>query len=158
MNGVTWQQCCEEALEYSAAMGMCLTSKAHAVMQWYRSFHFKWKFTRPPCKKHNVPPFLQKNPDICSAMQQHGREHLADLSIEMMVEYIHNIVLPSMVAEERSATVEEVREIETSYQEEVKAILKRYGLTCICPAPVRIYYIYYLLRSNAADGQRTADG
>jgi hypothetical protein len=23
---------------------------------------------------------------------------------------------------------------------------------------VRIYYIYYLLRSNAADGQRTADG
>jgi hypothetical protein len=24
--------------------------------------------------------------------------------------------------------------------------------------PVRIYYIYYLIRSNAADGQRTADG
>ena len=23
---------------------------------------------------------------------------------------------------------------------------------------VRIYYIYYLIRSNAADGQRTADG
>ena len=69
-------------------------------------------------------------------MQQYGREYLADLSIEMMVEYIHRIVLPSMVAEERSATVEEVRENETSYQEEVKAILKRYGLACICPATV----------------------
>ncbi len=69
-------------------------------------------------------------------MQQYGREYLADLSIEMMVEYIHSIVLPSMVAEERSATVEEVRENETSYQEEVKAILKRYGLACICPATV----------------------
>ncbi len=44
-------------------------------------------------------------------MQQYRREHLADLSIEMMVEYIHSIVLPSMVAEVRSATAEEVREM-----------------------------------------------
>ncbi len=57
-------------------------------------------------------------------MQQYGCEHLADLSIEMMVEYIHSIVLPSMVAEERSATVEEATENETSYQEAVKAMLK----------------------------------
>ncbi len=69
-------------------------------------------------------------------MQQYGHEHLANLSIKMMVEYIHSIVLPSMVAEERSVTVEEVRENETSYQEAVKAMLKRYGLTCICPTMV----------------------
>jgi hypothetical protein len=41
-----------------------------------------------------------------------------------------------MIAEERSATLEEERETETSYQEEVKAIIKRYGLTCICPTTV----------------------
>jgi hypothetical protein len=51
MNGVTWQQCCKEAIEYLAAMGMCLTYKVQTVMQWYRSFCFKWKFTRLPCKK-----------------------------------------------------------------------------------------------------------
>jgi hypothetical protein len=28
MNGITWQQCCKEAIEYSAAMGTCFTSKA----------------------------------------------------------------------------------------------------------------------------------
>ncbi len=30
--------------------------------------------------------------------------------------------------------------------------------TAIITSTVRIYYIYYLIRSNAADGQRTADG
>jgi hypothetical protein len=44
----------------------------------------------------------------------------------MMVEYIYSIVLPSMVAEERSATVEQVRENETSYHTEVKAMLEQF--------------------------------
>jgi len=32
-------------------------------------------------------------------MQEYGREHLHELSVELMAEYLHSIVLPKMVEE-----------------------------------------------------------
>ena len=123
MNGLTWQKCCEEAIDYGSALGLKLTSKARTVMEWYRSFRVRRKLARPPRKKHNLPPFLQLNPDVCSAIQQYGREHLVDLSIEMMVEYIHGIVLPKIVAEEAKMSIEEVRQHQAIQAELTKETL-----------------------------------
>ena len=92
-------------------------------MEWYRSFRVRRKLARPPRKKHNLPPFLQLNPDVCSAIQQYGREHLVDLSIEMMVEYINGIVLPKIVAEEAKMTIEEVRQHQAIQEELTKETL-----------------------------------
>ncbi len=110
MNGLTWQKCCEEAIDYGSALGLKLTYKARTVMEWYCSFQVRRKLARPPRKKHKLPPFLQLNPDVCSAIQQYGRAHLVDLGIEMMVENIHGIVLPKIVAEEAKMSIEECDE------------------------------------------------
>lgn len=56
-----------------------------------------WDITK---EKDNLPLCLQANSAICSAMQQYRKDNLRKLSIEMMY-YIHNTVLPNMVAEEK---------------------------------------------------------
>jgi hypothetical protein len=37
-NGVSWEKCCAEAIDYASAMGMMLTSRPQKVMEWYRFF------------------------------------------------------------------------------------------------------------------------
>jgi hypothetical protein len=135
MNGFSWEKCCELAIETAQAAGIRLTSRPRTVMEWYRHFRRKRKFEVVQRKKDNLPPFLQANPAICSAMQQYGKENLRELSIEMMVDYIHNTVLPNMIAEEKNITVEEVRNTE-GYDEAKQKILRQYGLTKVCPSTV----------------------
>ena len=71
-------------------------------MKWYQKFHTQQKFTKPPGRKNNLLPFLQQNPHICTSMQQYGWEHLADLSIELMSEYVHDMIIPQMVWQQMS--------------------------------------------------------
>jgi hypothetical protein len=37
-------------------------------------------------KKNNLPPILELNPDVCSAMKTHALANLRTLSVEMMSE------------------------------------------------------------------------
>ena len=46
-----------------------------------------------------LPPSLKQNKDVCTAMQQYAREHLSELSVELMYEYLDESVLPKMVKE-----------------------------------------------------------
>jgi hypothetical protein len=46
--------------------------------------------------KHNLPPFLQKNQDITIALKEFGREHLHELSVELFLVHIHNVILPKL--------------------------------------------------------------
>jgi hypothetical protein len=68
MNGVIWEKCCAEAIDYASAMGMMLTSRPQTVMEWYRLFRRNRKFIQPPRKKDNLPPFLQQNLGIVQAL------------------------------------------------------------------------------------------
>jgi hypothetical protein len=135
MNGVSWEKCCAEAIDYASAMGMTLTSRPQTVMEWYRLFRRNRKFIQPLQKKDNLPPFLQQNPDIVQALQQYGHENLGQLSIEFMTEYVHGVVLPSMVAKEKKLPVDEKQQ-EEGYQTEMCKVIKKYGLTKVCPATV----------------------
>jgi len=45
MNKWTWQQCCEEAVLLLSKCGIYQTSNARTVMEWYRQFKIKRKFT-----------------------------------------------------------------------------------------------------------------
>jgi len=40
------------------------------------------------------------NPDACSAIQQHGKSNLGILSIEMMSQYLHTVIMPQMIEKE----------------------------------------------------------
>jgi hypothetical protein len=59
-NGVSWEKCSAEAINYASAMGMMLASWPQTVMEWYRLFQRKRKFISPQCKKDNSLPFCSK--------------------------------------------------------------------------------------------------
>ncbi len=136
MNGIRWEQCCTEAIDYASAMSMALTSCPQTVMEWYRLFHHNRKFLRPPHKNDNLPPFLQQNPNVVQAMQQYGCENLSQLSIEFMMEYVHAVVLPVMFAKEKNVSVQEVQRNPQEFQNEMQQVFKKYGLTCVCLSTV----------------------
>jgi hypothetical protein len=58
------------------------------------------KFCIPLKAKHNLPPFLELNPDVCSAIKENASSKLSTLSVKMMREYIHNVVFPNMIENE----------------------------------------------------------
>ena len=122
-------------------MGVRITKHMETVMKWYRHFHVTWKFCLPYQKKHNMPPFLQQNPDICTLIQQYGHENLMRTSIKFMSEYIHNTILPQMV-NERITTMMMLAinnmpgSEQVEYDEIKKEMLKSYGLTCVCPSTI----------------------
>jgi hypothetical protein len=51
MNQWTWKKCCEEAIAMLQKAGMRQTSNPQTVMEWYRQFRTKRRFTMP-CQKN----------------------------------------------------------------------------------------------------------
>jgi hypothetical protein len=85
-------------------------------------------------KKHSLPTFLQQNQDVCMNLQRYAKEHLSELSVELLLEYLLQTVLPSMVKE---TSREEKRAVsQEQYTAEVKKLLSTYGLICIDPLTV----------------------
>ncbi len=77
--------------------------------------------------RHNLLPFLQQNKDVAISIQQHGRENIQELSVELMADYIHNNILLKLCHEATGATP-----TDDSYQSDVNLLLKRYGLSSVC--------------------------
>jgi len=120
MNGWTWKMCCEKAIEMLKICGMRATSCALTVMEWYRKFRLKRGFQVYIVRK-DLPPFLQMNPEICATIKQYAREHLAELSIEFLFEYVHSNILPQLVVDFVGQSKEELGE--ERYNNELKKIL-----------------------------------
>ena len=81
-----------------------------------------------PHSKHNLPPFLQQNKDICQSIQQYGHEHLHELSMELMCEYLHDMILPKLVKEQAGVVRGDDGEV---YDNELCKMLRTYGHTSI---------------------------
>jgi hypothetical protein len=93
MNGWTWKMCWEKVLVMLKICGMRAASCTLTVMEGYRKFRVKQGFQVYIMKK-DLPPFLQMNPEICSTLKQYDRQHLVDLLIEFLFEYMHSNILP----------------------------------------------------------------
>jgi hypothetical protein len=133
MNGWTWNKCCSEAIVVGKKMGISTVNNAKTIEKWYRGFRGKRLFCIPLKSKHNLPPILDLNPDVCAAIKEYGRANLGTMSVELMSQYIHNVILPSMVEKEQR----EGNGSDASIQEiSIQSILKKYGLTCICLSTV----------------------
>ena len=95
-----WNSCCEEAVIAATRLGIKAGTHSRTVRNWYQNFRIQRKITVLVLPgKHNLPPFLQQNKDIATSIQQYAREHLHELSVELIAEYIHSTVLPKMVEE-----------------------------------------------------------
>jgi hypothetical protein len=69
---------------------------------------------------------LQQNQDVIVAIKQYLREHLHELSVELLCEYIHETVLPKMIRESTGAVP--TNEV---YVNDVKVLLGKYGLKTV---------------------------
>jgi hypothetical protein len=95
----SWDAVCAEGLETVKSVGVSITRASRIVRNYYQDFRCKRKFQVKVLGKDNLPPFLEQNKDICMVMQQYAREHLSELLVELICEYLNETVLPKMVKE-----------------------------------------------------------
>jgi hypothetical protein len=113
-------------------MGVSITNNSEVLMRWHQMFHQKWAFSIQPQWKHNLPAFLDLNPDVCDAIKKYALSILSQLSCESVSENIHIVVLPEMVKVERKSNNQQ----DLSGEEMEKIILRCYRLTNICISTV----------------------
>jgi hypothetical protein len=123
-----WNKCCEVAVSIASKMGIAASQNSRVVRNWYQKFRVKRKFIVKN-SRHDLPPFLERNPELVLKIKEYIREHLSELSSEMLCEHLHNNVLPVLVKEETG-----VEKDSETYVDQVKVVLGRYGLTKICPS------------------------
>jgi hypothetical protein len=94
----SWGDCCSKAMESAINFGYSGIKNSRTIQRWYQDFRVKRKMKANNLPgKHNLPPFLQQNKDICMNIQQYARKNLPRLSIELIAEYIHHTIIPEMM-------------------------------------------------------------
>jgi hypothetical protein len=63
-------------------MGISTVDNAKMIEKWYRGFHGKRLFCISLKSKHNLPPILDLNPDVCAAIKEYVRANLGTMSVE----------------------------------------------------------------------------
>jgi len=58
-----------------------------------------------------LPPFLHDNPTACERIKRYCTEHLDGLTVELVHEYIHDVLLPSMLIDESDDEYDEGGEV-----------------------------------------------
>jgi len=48
-------------------------------------------------KKNQLPPFLEQNQDVTATIKQYWKEHVGELSVELVFDYLHHTILPNLV-------------------------------------------------------------
>jgi len=111
-----------------------ITKASRIVRNYHKDFRLRRKFqVRILGGGGNLPPFhLEQNKDVCTAMQQYAREHLSELSVELMCQFLDETVLPKMV----KTGIEKGEFVTEEYEIEVEKLLREYRLTSIIPSTV----------------------
>jgi hypothetical protein len=94
----------KNCLQQGNIIGLHSSKNSHTIRNWHQDFRKerKIKVNLLP-GKHNLPPFLQQNQDITIALKEFGREHLHELSVELFLVHIHNVILPKLVKDTTNA-------------------------------------------------------
>jgi hypothetical protein len=139
MSYLTWNYCCQEAINQLAAVHIHYIKNARVLEQWNIEFHKK-TFCINNKGKRDLPAFLEAHPIVFTVMKAYGHENLSKLSVEMVHTYLHDTIIKSLVTER----LEGKRASKSEYKEEKLQLLKDYGLSCLCH--VRTYHWMLLLR------------
>lgn len=121
-NELDWRSCCKQAVAAMKMNGTIMANNADTVMGWYRSFREERKFPNPSKGKSALPPFLQVNPEAAMFIQAYAKENLKDLDSKLILEYLHNTLIPKFMKDEEAT--------------DKKRFLKKYGLAKLCPRTV----------------------
>ena len=96
----TWQQCLQYSIVVMNDLGLEAYSNVRTLGRWHRqlAYNLQDAFCKSSIKKDKIPPFLQSNPDAMNAFKKFGIANLNDLSVEKMYEYVHEHLVPTLVA------------------------------------------------------------
>jgi hypothetical protein len=121
-----WDACCKSTVNQPRLLGMKTAKCSRTDRNWYQKFRKERSIkVKILPEKHNMPQ------DVTVAIKQYFREHLHELSVELLCEYINEIVLPKMIRESTGAVpTDEV------YINDVKVLLGKYGLKTISVSTV----------------------
>jgi len=101
MPKLNWMACCEAAIEKINSSEMSeFVRCSETIQSWHRKFQLQGeRFTNPAIARkgpRSLPPFLERNPDAKDAILKFSREHLHELSAELLYTFIHEKVLPEV--------------------------------------------------------------
>ena len=142
----TWKRCLRFAIETLNDIGVEFYSSFETLARWHRKFaqHRYFFYKAPDASQPACPPFFADNPDAMDAFKKYGVENIKDLCVEMMLEYVHQDLVPKLMLKRRDhgglyddngddaavgvATTGEEQLVNPSTQ---AAFLRSYGLSTI---------------------------
>jgi hypothetical protein len=94
----TWKKCLKFAIEAMNDVGVEYYSNFETQRLWHRKFarnrYFYCKTQEP---KTSYPAFFVENPDAMEAFKKYGIAHIKDLRVKMMLEYVHQELMPKLM-------------------------------------------------------------
>ena len=94
----TWKRCLCHSIEAMNDVGVEYYSSFATLARWHRKFaRHRYYFYKAPDAKAACPRFFVENPDAMDAFKKHGVANIKDLRVEMMLEYVHNELVPKLM-------------------------------------------------------------
>ncbi len=94
-----YKECCEIVSSTADKFGIAAVNW-RTIQRWYQDFRVNRLLSAPPIPdKHNLHPFLQHNHDIVIKIKQYAKENLHILSANLITQYLHDVIIPSMIQE-----------------------------------------------------------
>ena len=87
-------------VKYIKANGKYKANNDDTIMDFYLKFREEIMLPFSKIGKNTLPPYLQGNREESMIIQSYGKETLANLYCKMMIEYIHNTLIPDLVKKE----------------------------------------------------------
>jgi hypothetical protein len=97
MPGIRWMQCCEWAIqEFGQVEGHDHIGSPKMAQQWHLTFRQNNEsFLNPKFLTHGkviLPPLLDQNPELKNMLLQYVTSNLNELTVELLLAYIHGTV------------------------------------------------------------------
>jgi hypothetical protein len=93
----TWKRL-HFAIEAMNDVGVEFYSNFSTLSRWHRKFaRHRYYFYKVPEAKTVCPGYFVDNPDAMEAFKNHGEANMKDLWVEMMLEYVHNELVPKLM-------------------------------------------------------------
>ena len=125
MNGKTWMQCCKMALDTGKEIGLTTIDNPRTIMRWHSQFKKERKLCLPFLpNKMKLPPFLLHNHDVVIKINQYSKENIHRLSAQLILEYLHDTIIPEMIKERDNHD-------NKSQEEMTRELLQEYGLSSL---------------------------
>ena len=91
------------------------------LSRWHRKFACHWYFFyKAPEAETVCPRFFVDHPDAMDAFKNHGIANMKDLQVEMMLEYVHNELVPKLMVKQDGCLFNDDGDHGDAFQEQHK--------------------------------------